>query len=91
MMDSGDTRTFCVPYDKAPCQRTVRPGTCISSQRQAAMGSGPAQDVLIQANEVPVTLEAMPPASTTVTCAPLLARWYANDAPTMPAPTTMIP
>ncbi|MNQ27203.1 hypothetical protein D3C85_404560 [compost metagenome] len=56
--------------------------------RRAAMGSVPAQDVLIHANEVPVTPEAMSPASTTVTCAPLLARWYASDAPTMPAPMT---
>lgn len=65
-----------------PKSDTLNPGSRVSRRRYAliaaprksAIGSGSGREGLIHANEVPVTPEAIPSASTTLTSAPLAAR-----------------
>lgn len=85
------------PQEREPDQVTGRPGSsasirrysCVAVARSAAAGPVRTPDAPIQANEFAVTPAPGRPASTRVTTAPARAAWYATEAPTMPAPTTM--
>lgn len=80
-----------------PDQVTGSPGNSAPSRwysavvvaRSSAAGPVRTPDDPIQANESAVTPAPGRPASTNVTVAPARAAWYATDAPTIPAPTTI--
>lgn len=63
----------------------ARAASLTAAPRSAAMGSRYPYRMLLHASESPNTPDAIPSASTKVIFAPLSARCYASEAPTMPA------